>query len=42
MRNVLQNPQTNTVVQVGTINKISKKFKISVSRKKTTTNTCCR
>ena len=24
MRNILQNPQTNTVVQVGTINQFSK------------------
>ena len=26
MRNILQNPQTNTVVQVGTIDQFSKKM----------------
>lgn len=31
MRNVLQNPQTNTVVQVGTINQFSKNCKMKVN-----------
>lgn len=31
MRNILQNPQTNTVVQVGTINQFSKKCKMKVN-----------
>ncbi|WP_278639090.1 carboxypeptidase-like regulatory domain-containing protein [Capnocytophaga sputigena] len=31
MRNVLQNPQTNTVVQVGTIDQFSKKCKMKVN-----------
>ena len=31
MRNILQNPQTNTVVQVGTINQFSKNCKMKVN-----------
>lgn len=31
MRNILQNPQTNTVVQVGTIDQFSKKCKMKVN-----------
>lgn len=31
MRNILQNPQTNTVVQVGTINQFSKNCKMKIN-----------